>query len=366
MFLMRMSRPWKKIWFSTGCISAGFVVLTYPVLAMSGVITGAVNTGAVNTGSLSGTTTATASTASVKTITRVMKSPPSLVQPEFLPPLPGYGPAGGNSSRPIPIETDNQSFQQAVPQTGFALTPKQIEQFHEIQLESAMATNKGPLVHGRSIVLPVSLAPGEVPPTIRLAFGYMTAISFVDSSGAAWPITSDALGNPAQFAPIVPKGGQSNILFIRPNVPGASTNIAILLKGLDTPVVFPITSTLQHADYRVTVQVDHQGPNAAPPVFLRGPDEQTASKALMAALEGVAPSGSHVLKISGLNHVQAWRLGTTMFVRSRATMVSPSWSGQASGDGYTAYQMSYAPALLFSSGGELVNARVNDQGGKHG
>lgn len=326
-------------------VIAGFAILTYPMVGMAGVVT---------TGASINHVTASSAT-SIKTITKVMKAPPSPVRTEFLPPLPGYG-------SPVRMETDSQSFRQAVPETGFALTPKQIEQFHQIQLESAMATNKGPLVQGRAIVLPVSLAPGEVPPTIRLAFGYMTAVSFVDNSGAPWPISSDALGNPAQFAPIIPKGGKSNILLIRPNVPGASTNIAIMLKGLDTPVVFPITSTLQHADYRVTVQIDRMGPNATPPVFLRGPDERTASEPLMAALEGVTPAASHNLTVSGIGHVQAWRSGNTMFVRSRATLVSPAWSGQASGDGYTAYQMPYAPALLFSSGGALVNARVADQG----
>lgn len=341
---------------------AGFAIFAYPIFGVAGVITSGANP-AMQGAAATAPTKSSASSSAVKTITKVMKAPPSSVRTEFLPPLPGY------DSR-VRIETDNQSFRQAVPETGFALTPKQIEQFHQIQLESAMATNKGPLVQGRSIVLPVSLAPGELPPNIRLAFGYMTAITFVDSSGAPWPITSDALGNPAQFAPIVPKGGKSNILLMRPNVPGASTNIAIMLKGLDTPVVFPVTSTLQHADYRVTVRIDRMGPDAVPPTFLPGPDEQTASKSLMAALEGVAPSASHMLTISGVNHVQAWRSGNTMYVRSRATLVSPSWSGQASGDGYNAYQMSYAPALLFSSDGTLVNARVSDQGeygdGSHG
>lgn len=337
---------------------AGFITLAYPISGISGVI---ITGGAIHatSGSTTASTNSAATATSVKTITKVMKAPPSSVRTEFLPPLPGY------DSR-VRIDTDNQSFRQAVPETGFALTPKQIEQFHQIQLESAMATNKGPLVQGRSIVLPVSLAPGELPPTIRLAFGYMTAITFVDSSGAPWPITSDALGNPAQFAPVVPKGGKSNILLMRPNVPGASTNIAVMLKGLDTPVVFPVTSTLQHADYRVTVRIDRMGPDAVPPTFLPGPDEQTASKSLMAALDGVAPSAAHTLIVSGVNHVQAWRSGNTMYVRSRATLVSPSWSGQASGDGYTAYQMPYAPALLFSSDGKLVNARVSDQGQQGG
>lgn len=345
---MRISRQ-KNRWLLTG-----FVILTYPVVGISGVVTGA----DIQASSTASAVPVTATTASVKTITKVMKAPPSPVHTEFLPPLPGYSPR-------VRVETDNQSFHQDVPKTGFALTPKQIEEFHQIQLESAMATNKGPLVQGRSIVLPVSLAPGQLPPTIRLAFGYMTAITFVDSSGAPWPIVSDAMGNPAQFSPIVPKGGKSNILLMRPNVPGASTNIAVMLQGLNTPVVFPITSTLQHSDYRVTVQIDRMGPDAVPPVFVSGPDEQTASKSLMAALEGVTPASSHVLTISGISHTQAWRSGNTMFVRSRATLVSPSWSGQASGDGYTAYQMPYAPALLFSLNGALVNARVSDQGSRH-
>jgi intracellular multiplication protein IcmK len=139
-----------------------------------------------------------------------------------------------------------------------------------------------------------------------------------------------------------------------------------MLKGLDTPVVFPVTSTLRHADYRVTVRIDRPGPDAVPPVFVSGPDEQTASKSLMTALEGVAPGASSPLLVSGIHHTQAWRRGNTMFVRSRATLVSPSWSGQASGDGYTAYQMLYAPVLMFSRQGALVNARIGvGEGAQH-
>ncbi len=177
---------------------------------------------------------------------------PQSMQPVFLPPLPGL------SSAP-PMESDAQSFSQTVvPSTGFALTPKQIEELHAIQLESAMASNKMPLVHGKSIVLPVSMAPGSVPPPIHLALGYMTVINFVGSEGNPWPVRYFEIGNSMQVsvqspdqmgggngkAPGSLPGGPEKVsangsasLWLFPMKPDASTNLAVLLKGSHTPLI---------------------------------------------------------------------------------------------------------------------------------
>ncbi len=301
-------------------------------------------------------------------------SAPQGLQPVFLPPLPGMGPAPS-------MEEDTQSFRQTVvPSSGFALTPQQIEELHEIETESAMATNKMPLVHGQSIVLPVSMAPGAIPPVIHLALGYMTVINFVGSEGNPWPVQYFEVGNSMQVsvqspdqmghgaAAAGPASAGSGVkvsangassLWLFPMKPGASTNLAVMLKGSSTPLIFPLTTTVNKADYRVTVRLSRPGPLAKPPVFVPGPDEKTASASLVEALQGITPKGADPLSVSGISNTQAWRHGNTLYVRTRGTLVSPGWDSQGSADGYTAYQLPFTPDLLVSESGRIVNVRIH-------
>jgi len=246
----------------------------------------------------------------------------------------------------------NNVMQQNIP-----MTPQQVVRMHQrIDLEqraAAMPPNIPP--RPVSSTLMINLAPGTTPPAVRLAQGYVSSLVFVDSTGAPWPINSYDIGNPRAMN--IQWDGKSNILLLQAVSPYSDGDIVVRLNGLPTPITLELVSGQRVVDYRVDIHVSGIGPNTKElPLGTNLPN--SANEVLLGVLDGVAPSGSRQLMVSGAD-CQAWLVGDTIFFRSSLTVLSPGWIGKmTSPDGMQAYELPRTSSILVSKYGEPVALKV--------
>lgn len=201
----------------------------------------------------------------------------------------------------------------------------------------------------------VNLSPGSTPPVIRLAQGFVSSLVFLDSSGAPWPIGAFDLGDPNAFNIVWDK--TSNTLMIQAMKPYNYGNLAVRLRGLNTPVMLTLIPGQKAVDYRVDLRVQGYGPNAkAMPLETGIPP--SASELLLHVLDGVPPPASKRLAITG-GDARAWLANDKMYVRTNLTILSPGWlASMTSADGTHAYEMQKSPVLLVSWHGKVMQLKV--------
>lgn len=201
----------------------------------------------------------------------------------------------------------------------------------------------------------VNLSPGSTPPVIRLSQGFVSSLVFLDSTGAPWPISAYDLGDPAAFN--IQWDKTSNTLMIQATKLYNYGNLAVRLRGLNTPVMLTLIPGQKAVDYRVDLRVQGYGPNAKSMPMEEG-IPPAANDVLLHVLDGVPPQGSTRLTVSG-GDARAWLLNDKMFVRTTLTILSPGWIGSmTSADGTHAYEMQKSPVLLVSWHGKVMQLKV--------
>ena len=238
----------------------------------------------------------------------------------------------------------------------FPLTPQQIKALHEVYLNvqravAAPVETPTPTLSTKN----VPLAPGSVPPVVKMATGYVSSVVFMDETGQPWPIANLSLGNPEAFN--IQWDTSSNVLMIQGTKPYESGNIAIRLAGLSTPVMLTMTNDQHNVDYRVDLRIQGRGPNAKAALLGSAIPEKT-SPVLMDLLDGVAPLGSTKLSVQG-GPAQAWQLGKNLYLRTQMTMLSPSWTATlSSSDGTRVYELLTTPLILASLNGQTTQLKI--------
>lgn len=239
----------------------------------------------------------------------------------------------------------------------FPLTPEQTVKvkkwYHEDEYAQATSPETPPKPTATSQF--VNLSPGSTPPAIRLSQGFVSSLVFLDSTGAPWPIAAYDLGDPNAFN--IQWDKTSNTLMIQATKLYTYGNLAVRLRGLNTPVMLTLIPGQKAVDYRVDLRVQGYGPNAKQmPTGASLPP--SASDVLLHVLDGVPPNGSTRLVVSG-GDAQAWLLNNRMFVRTNLTILSPGWIGSmTSADGTHAYEMYKSPVLLVSWHGKVMQLKV--------
>lgn len=252
--------------------------------------------------------------------------------PQNLPPLPGALSATVN-------------FEDVMAQT-LGLTPDQIRELRRQQNLRQKAASELPMTPPKPITSSVqaSTAPGSVAPVIRLFTGFVSAITMVDSTGALWPIENYAVGHDKLFDIRRMDSNNGSMLSVIPLGNYAQSNMIIYLKGLSAPVVLSLISGQKEVDFRTDVRVPGLGPNAQ--ISVGGGLPASTNPMLYTVLEGVAPSASKELRVSG-GSAKAW-LGQNgrMYLRTTMKVISPTWIGSArSPDGMSAYEMMPANSI---------------------
>jgi len=249
---------------------------------------------------------------------------------------------GTTPSAPTNTGVYDDAFAGAVTQM-LPMSPDQIAKlrliFNETQKAAAMPPGTPPKPTTSSIL--VNLSPDATPPVIKLGAGYISSLVFMDSTGQPWPITAYSIGDPSAFNIQWDKVG--NTLLIQAASYYKRSNLAVILKGLNTPVMITLLSGQESVDYRVDLRVPGLGPNA---VVVENGLPDSANPILLDVLNGIPPKGSKTLKVEG-GDCQAWLLGNKMFLRTTLDVISPAWkSVMSSIDGTHAYELQRAPVVL--------------------
>ena len=217
-------------------------------------------------------------------------------------------------------------------------------------------------------LIPVNTNPGAQAPIINMTTGTVSAISFVDSTGAPWPITSETVGNARWFHIAIPKGlKQGNLLVATPLVRVGISNVLVTLKGRDAPVTLVLRSRPRRTllPSVINVLVPGLGPKAHPPTLLpAGPQTVTAHQ--IAFLDGVPPSGAKPLTLSPGAPAQMWRYQKHLYLRCRASLIFPAWTSVVRGSRHMrVYTLMPTPVLLLMRHGRQIHVAVTG-GDVHG
>jgi intracellular multiplication protein IcmK len=261
-----------------------------------------------------------------------------------------------NDKASVSIQSLNKAAFGSMAQTMLPMSPEQIKRLRGLfnQTQAAAATTPGTPPRPTISSQYVKLEPGATPTVIRLAEGYVTTLAFLDSTGQSWPVDNYDIGNPQAFN--IQWDKKSNLLMIQATSLYNVGNLAVQLRGLETPVMVTLISGQKAVDYRVDLRVPGNGPNAKALLGRNLP--QSADPALLNILEGVPPPGNTALKISG-GLAQAWLAGDHLYLRTRLTLISPAWiSTMSSPDGMKAYEMPKTPLILGFEDGQSIQLKV--------
>lgn len=274
-------------------------------------------------------------------------------------PKPQNPAASGDNQIITPDETevvDNKAFKDMT-RSLYPLNPEQIVRLKKIYQtnEYAQASTPGTPPKPTATSQFVNLSPGSTPPVIRLSQGFVSSLVFLDSTGAPWPISAYDLGDPSAFN--IQWDKTSNTLMIQAMKLYNYGNLAVRLRGLNTPVMLTLIPGQKAVDYRVDLRVQGYGPNAKSMPMEEG-IPPSASDILLHVLDGVPPAGSTRLIVSG-GDARAWLSNNKMYVRTNLTILSPGWlASMTSADGTHAYEMQKSPVLLVSWHGKVMQLKV--------
>lgn len=238
------------------------------------------------------------------------------------------------------------------------LSPSQIYTLRNLfnKTQQAVSTYPGTPPKPTSSSILVNMSPGATPPVIRLRAGYVTSMVFLDSTGAAWPVVGYDLGNPKAFdiEPNAPDG-KSNTLLIQALERYQQGNLAVMLKGEDTPVMLTLIPGQRAVDYRVDLRIPGLGPNA---LVMSSGLPGSENPMLLSFLDGTPPQDAKLLSVDGAP-AQAWYYNGYLYLRARLTILSPGWlATMSSPDGTHVYQLAKTPLILASHRGTIVRLTI--------
>lgn len=216
------------------------------------------------------------------------------------------------------------------------------------------------------VVQNINLDPGTKPAVIKMAYGHVTTVTFLDVTGAPWPVQDISWAGNFEVIESRVGGDESftHMFRISPQSEFAYGNMSINLLGLKTPVIITLETNREIVHYRFDAIVSDYGPLAEAPLIASGISTTAGDSNLASILEGVAPQNAVRLNVSGVDgRTSAYRIGSgKVFVRTPLTLLSPGWSSSvASADGTRVYEIGNAPVLLLSDRGQMVRARLSDR-----
>jgi len=273
---------------------------------------------------------------------------------------PGVASPLGQPAPGTPYDPNDAAFGAAL-RTIAPLTPDQVQKTRKTLDEVDRATN-GPLQPVAPVTrsIAVSLKSGERPPSIRVAPGWISTLTFSDVTGQPWPVLAVTNGNPTAYD-VKSSGpeGNTNIITISSRQAHVPTNIAITLVGAKVPILMTLDPTGSNVDYRVDAQIDARGPNAAYDVVSGNSLPPTNDSVMLAFLDGVPPNGARKMA-TGSAEVQAWSYQDMLYVRTAKSLLSPAYvAKQSNVSGVNVYVLGEAPVLLVSDGGRMATVTVS-------
>lgn len=268
-----------------------------------------------------------------------------------------------------PEDITRDAFQN-IAQTVSPLSADQAKMIRQLWNESQrMTTYKGAAppepVNSSKII---SLDNGKLPTVVRLNAGYVSVLAFYDSTGAIWPIRGYDIGNPSSVNIVWNEGsadeeaaGESyaNTLLLQAQTLYKTTNLVVMLRGLNTPVILELIPGQQQVDYRMDIQVPKQGPLAKKveekDLFSGG----EVPGYLVDLINGIAPPKSVQAHVLG-GEAQAWIYKKKLLIRTTLDIISPAWAVKLNGaNGMVhVYELPLTSSLIALKNGEVVKLKI--------
>lgn len=303
--------------------------------------------------------------------------PPS-IDADSLPPGPSQNFSFDDSSLSFeesPEEKEEKARKEAFDAALQGLLPLQPQEIRTLlerfdRTQESVETPVYPPPKPEVVVEHISLDPGAKPLTIKMAYGHVTTVTFLDASGSPWPVKDISWAGNFEVinSPSGGDGGDQGTTFnhmfrISPQSEFAYGNMSISLLGLQTPVIITLETNRDVVHYRVDAVLPEYGPLAEAPLIQTGITTVAGSPELSSMLEGVMPKGAERLNVSGTDgRTSAYRYNKLVYVRTPLTLLSPGWSSSVtSADGTKVYEIADAPVLLLSERGKMVRARLSDR-----
>lgn len=273
------------------------------------------------------------------------------------------GQNGQQSAPPLPPGVSGADFSAALAQQ-LPMTPQEIIAYRQLndQVNRARSVPIGPAPKADERSIMMSLSTAQAAPLISMYPGNATTLTFADNTGAPWPIDNVVVGDPKDYSVIYSgksTGGQpTNILVISPLANYTDQkNLIVNLKDSPSPLVFNLRTGADALDYRVDVNLEAAGPNAAPAAMPTSMLPPTQDTLMQQFVDNVPPPGAKSLRTSSAD-VEAWNYRGHYFLRTDATLMSFNV-----GDGNVAiansvsgthvYKISPTPTITVSENGAL-------------
>ncbi|BBO86757.1 hypothetical protein DSCO28_73230 (plasmid) [Desulfosarcina ovata subsp. sediminis] len=204
----------------------------------------------------------------------------------------------------------------------------------------------------------LKLEPGGKPPRIICDLNFATAISFFDSTGEPWPITSTTAGNDHWFSIVKAENlEKGNFLTVLPIQEYVKSNIIVSLQDWPVPVLIEVvtkdTLKTSKADGNISFRADKRGPLAKPPL-LGNYIESQVSSIDMAFLDGCPPDEAvRIKELSKREGVEMWKYKKIMYLRTCHNLVWPAWEGTVRGvNGLMLYKLPLVNKIILSQNGK--------------
>lgn len=219
----------------------------------------------------------------------------------------------------------------------------------------------------------VSLDPGTKPVVVKVAYGNVSTLNVLDTTGAPWPIEDISWAGNFEVITTAKTGtidGEEqakrsglHIIRITPQSEFATGNMSIRLVGLQTPVIISLETSRDIVHYRFDAIIPETGPLAEAPLIDTGLTLQAGEdESIGGILQGRVPGNAEKLAVTGDvdGRTSAYKLKGQTYLRTPLTLLSPGWSSStASADGMRVYVIKGAPVLLFSDKGKMIRARLS-------
>lgn len=257
-----------------------------------------------------------------------------------------------------------------VAQTVSPLSPDQAKEIRQLWNESQrMTTYKGaapPEPINSSKV--ISLDNGTLPTVVRLSAGYVSVLAFYDSTGAIWPIRGYDIGNPSAVNIVWNEGssdeeaaGESfaNTLLLQAQTLYKTTNMVVMLRGLNTPIIVELIPGQQQVDYRMDIQVPRRGPLAKAAVATDLSSPNSVPEYMINLINNIPPAKSVQAHVSG-GDAQAWIHKKKLLIRTPLEIISPAWTTKVNGANgeIHVYELPLTSTIVALKSGEVVKLKI--------
>ena len=248
-------------------------------------------------------------------------------------------------------------------------TEEQIEFLGSWMRDAQEATERAgnPPAEGRIRRLDVDGGEAAIP-EISVRRGYATALSFVDLTGAPWPIEEVVVDG--AFLPeagageaAASGGGASHVLYLVPRRRFLHGNAVVRLQGHVQPVVLRLLDDGGPVDFRVEVRLAHAGPQADASALVVRRGFHAGDAVLLDLLGGIVPRDAERLAVDGGTYeTRAWRHEGDVLMVTASLVLSPGpWAAERGSGERWAYRLPDSPVVLVARDGREVRLSLRTE-----